>query len=191
MSALLTGGCLCGAIRYTIGAPVTALRACHCLNCQKASGTGGTVNAVVPSESFRITKGQTRRYDDSATESGRTLSRHFCANCGSPIYSHRNPNPGFVVLSWQGEERLAQVVSYPGRRRHLDPRDGHARGGEPRPLRGRDDLRGVGRRDHAPDLHGHAPDAGHGSEDGTHEALAHHVLTHQEPFALGHHGGLD
>jgi hypothetical protein len=33
-----------------------------------------------------------------ATQSGRTLSRHFCGNCGSPIYSHRNPNPGFVVV---------------------------------------------------------------------------------------------
>ena len=31
--AALTGGCLCGAIRYTISAPVTALRACHCRNC--------------------------------------------------------------------------------------------------------------------------------------------------------------
>jgi hypothetical protein len=95
---MIAGGCLCGAIRYTISAPVTALRACHCVNCQRASGTGGTVNAVVPTDSFRITKGETKKYDDSATASGRTLSRHFCGNCGSPIYSHRNPNPGFVVV---------------------------------------------------------------------------------------------
>jgi hypothetical protein len=98
MTTPLTGGCLCGAIRYTISAPVSALRACHCLNCQKSSGTAGTVNAVVPTESFTITKGATHRYDDSATQSGRTLSRHFCAECGSPIYSHRNPNPGFLVV---------------------------------------------------------------------------------------------
>src|SRR6266480_298741 len=72
MPAPLTGGCLCGA--------------------------AGTVNAVVPSASFRITKGATRKYDDSATHSGRTLSRHFCADCGSPIYSQRNPDPGFLVV---------------------------------------------------------------------------------------------
>lgn len=94
----MNGGCLCGAIRYTIDAPLAGLRACHCLNCQKASGTGGSVNAVVPTDKFRITKGETKKYDDSATQSGRTLSRHFCGNCGSPIYSHRNPNPGFVVV---------------------------------------------------------------------------------------------
>ena len=94
----IVGGCLCGAIRFSISVPVTALRACHCLNCQKASGTGGTVNAVVPTDSFAITKGAPRRYDDKATQSGRTLSRHFCETCGSPIFSTRNPNPGFVVV---------------------------------------------------------------------------------------------
>ena len=98
MSTPLTGGCLCGAIRYTIDAQVTDLRACHCKNCQKHSGTGGTVNAVVPTDKFRITKGTPKKYQDSATQSGRTLSRHFCAECGSSIYSQRNPDPGFVVV---------------------------------------------------------------------------------------------
>ena len=98
MSTALTGGCLCGAIRYSISAPLTQLRACHCKNCQKSSGGAGTVNAVVPSDAFKITKGAPNRYDDRATHSGRVLSRHFCAACGSPIYSQRNPNPGFVVV---------------------------------------------------------------------------------------------
>jgi len=98
MPPTLAGGCLCGAIRYSLSAPVTNLRACHCANCQRSSGGAGTVNAVVPSSSLKITKGATRRYDDSATRSGRTLSRHFCADCGSPIYSQRNPDPGFLVV---------------------------------------------------------------------------------------------
>ena len=98
MTTPLTGGCLCGAIRYTIDAEVTTLRACHCRNCQRHTGTGGSVNAVLPSAAFRITKGATRKYDDSATQSGRTLSRHFCAECGSPIFSQRNPDAGFLVV---------------------------------------------------------------------------------------------
>src|SRR5207249_11252406 len=60
MPALHTGGCLCGAIRYTVDAPVATLRACHCTNCQKSSGAAGTVNAVVPSASFRIDRKSTR-----------------------------------------------------------------------------------------------------------------------------------
>src|SRR5258708_7305112 len=98
MPTPLTGGCLCGAIRYTIDAQVSALRACHCRNCQKHSGAGGTVNAVVPTDQFKITNGATKEYQDSATQSGRTLSRHFCGECGSSIYSQRNPDPGFVVV---------------------------------------------------------------------------------------------
>lgn len=98
MTAPLAGGCLCGAIRYTIAAPVAGLRACHCANCQKHTGTWGSINAVVPTESFRITRGTPKCYGDSATQSGRTLSRFFCGDCGSPIYGSRNPNPGVVVV---------------------------------------------------------------------------------------------
>ena len=98
MNAPLTGGCLCGAVRYEITAPVTTLRACHCLNCQKHTGSGGSVNAVVPKDSFRITKGEPKKYEDSATQSGRTLSRNFCGNCGSPLFSQRNPDIGIRIV---------------------------------------------------------------------------------------------
>jgi hypothetical protein len=97
MSETLTGSCLCGAIRYSVTVPVTELRACHCTHCQKSSGAGGSVNAVVPSDAFKITQGTPRRYDARA-DSGRTLHRYFCGDCGSPIYSQRATNPGVVVV---------------------------------------------------------------------------------------------
>lgn len=93
----LQGSCLCGAIRYTISAPVENLRACHCTNCQKASGAGGSVNAVVPSAAFKITQGTPKRYSGIA-DSGRTLHRYFCGDCGSPIYSQRANAPETVVV---------------------------------------------------------------------------------------------
>ena len=88
MTTPLTGGCMCGAIRYTIGVPVTELRACHCTTCQKGSGTQGSVNAVIPASAFNLTQGTPKRYDCLA-DSGRTLYRCFCGDCGSPIYSQR------------------------------------------------------------------------------------------------------
>lgn len=97
MSEALKGSCLCGAVRFTIDAPVTELRACHCRNCQKASGASGSVNAVVPSASFRITQGTPGRYSARA-DSGRLLHRYFCADCGSPIYSQRELAPESVVV---------------------------------------------------------------------------------------------
>ncbi|MDQ5850052.1 MAG: GFA family protein [Pseudomonadota bacterium] len=97
MPALLTGSCLCGAIRYTVGVPVTELRACHCTHCQKASGAAGTVNAVLPSTAFKITQGTPKRYDAKA-DSGRTLYRYFCGDCGSPLYSQRPTTPEMTVV---------------------------------------------------------------------------------------------
>ena len=97
MSAQLTGSCLCGAIRYTIDAPVTELRVCHCKHCQKASGAGGSVNAALPSSAFRITQGTPKRFDAKAA-SGRTLHRYFCGDCGSAIYSQRATTPENVVV---------------------------------------------------------------------------------------------
>jgi hypothetical protein len=93
----MNGGCLCGAIRYTIGAPVTELRACHCTNCQKASGAAGSVNAAVPSAEFKITQGTPKRFSALA-DSGRTLHRYFCGECGSPIYSQRATTPETVMV---------------------------------------------------------------------------------------------
>ena len=93
----LTGGCLCGAIRYTVDADIKDLRACHCTNCQKASGAGGSVNAVLPTAAIRITKGTPKRYAGIA-DSGRTLYRFFCADCGSPIAYGSERRPEIIDL---------------------------------------------------------------------------------------------
>jgi len=97
MTTPLTGGCLCGAIRYTVSVPIKELRACHCRHCQKASGSGGSVHAVVPRANFDVTQGTPKRYADTA-DSGRTLYRYFCGDCGSPIYSQRATVPETIAL---------------------------------------------------------------------------------------------
>jgi hypothetical protein len=104
----LSGGCLCGAIRYTVTAPVTELRACHCTSCQKASGAGGSVNALLPAADFRIDQGQPRRFTARA-DSGRVLHRYFCGDCGSPLYSQRDIAPERVVLRAGTIENLPPV----------------------------------------------------------------------------------
>jgi hypothetical protein len=92
-----TGGCLCGAIRYSVNAPITDLRACHCRDCQKASGAHGAVVAIVASDKFKLEKGTPKRYTGKAA-SGRTLYRFFCADCGSPIYGQRETTPEMMTL---------------------------------------------------------------------------------------------
>ena len=97
MSNALTGGCLCGNIRYSVSAPVEKIIACHCTHCQKASGAGASHNALLPRSAVTFTSGQPRFFADTA-QSGNILNRFFCGDCGSPIYSQREKTPEMMVL---------------------------------------------------------------------------------------------
>ena len=97
MTTTHTGGCLCGAVRYAVSAPITTLRVCHCTHCQKNTGTGASVNAVVAGTDFAVTQGTPKRFVIRA-DSGRTLHRYFCGDCGSPLYAHRETGTERIVV---------------------------------------------------------------------------------------------
>ena len=89
------GGCLCGAVRYAIDVPLKELRACHCKDCQRASGAHGAVVAFVRREDFKLVQGTPKRYAKKA-DSGRSLIRYFCGECGSSLLSHRETMPEVI-----------------------------------------------------------------------------------------------
>ncbi len=91
------GGCLCGAIRYEVAAPVERILMCHCRNCQKATGAGASANVVVPAAALTFSRGTPRLFSQQV-DSGHTLHRAFCGDCGSPIYSRRDHVPDWLVL---------------------------------------------------------------------------------------------
>jgi hypothetical protein len=97
MSEPLTGGCLCGEIRYIVDAPVERLAVCYCTDCQRMTSAGASVNALVPANAFRLIKGQTRVFTKKA-DSGNALQRHFCGACGSWIYNPMGGDPEHIVL---------------------------------------------------------------------------------------------
>ena len=97
MSEPLTGGCLCGEIRYVVDWAIERLAACYCNDCQRMTSAGGSVNARIPASAFRITKGQTKVFTKMA-DSGNALHRHFCGNCGSWIYNPMGGDPEHVIL---------------------------------------------------------------------------------------------
>ena len=97
MTDPITGGCLCGKIRYTVSQPLQNIIACHCTHCQKVSGAGASHNALVPASAVTFTAGQPRLFEDTA-QSGNLLKRYFCGDCGSPIYSQRAKVPELMVL---------------------------------------------------------------------------------------------
>ncbi len=94
---MLTGGCLCGAIRYEMaGEPVFSSQ-CHCRDCQRASGSGYIATMRVPAAGFRITQGRPKCYV-AAADSGNEVTRAFCGNCGSPLYSQVSTRPDLVGI---------------------------------------------------------------------------------------------
>lgn len=96
MSQSMTGGCLCGAIRYEISAEPTMQAVCHCSHCQKQSGSAFSTIIGVPEGALAVT-GEVRTYVDHG-ESGGEVLRQFCANCGSPLFSRVAVAPGMVFI---------------------------------------------------------------------------------------------
>ena len=76
----VTGGCLCGAVRYETTERPHRVGYCHCRMCQKASGAPVVVGVYFRLEAFRFTHGEPKLYKSSDI-----ARRAFCANCGSRL----------------------------------------------------------------------------------------------------------
>jgi hypothetical protein len=97
MTAPMTGGCLCGAIRYEAsGEPVFSLL-CHCRDCQRANGGAYTAAVRVAAACFRVTKGEPKLYVKTA-DSGNRVTRAFCPGCGSPLFLQVSTRPDLVGI---------------------------------------------------------------------------------------------
>jgi hypothetical protein len=97
MSTRFMGGCTCGAIRYECSAaPVFALN-CQCRECQQAIGTAYASILRLPATEFRVIKGEPQLgFYTVRADSGNTVSRGFCSECGSPLFSRLSAMPEIV-----------------------------------------------------------------------------------------------
>jgi hypothetical protein len=97
MTAIVTGGCLCGAVRYEYRGDIGTAGYCHCNDCRRTSGSAFGVSVHVLAAGFRIVAGEPKGYTKSG-DSGRAVTRYFCANCGSPLYTAPPRHPDLVFL---------------------------------------------------------------------------------------------
>src|ERR1035437_7239202 len=97
MATLITGGCMCGAVRYECSAEPMMSANCYYKECQRSSGGALTSVLVVPKAAFKLTKGEPKHYEVTA-DSGNKVSRGFCTNCGSPILSLLTGMPNVVAI---------------------------------------------------------------------------------------------
>jgi hypothetical protein len=93
----ITGGCLCGAVRYTTTAEPLMSAVCHCRDCQRFTGSAFGALIAVPKEALTFTG--TMKTFISPGGSGKPVLRHFCPECGSSIAEETGSAPGAVVLN--------------------------------------------------------------------------------------------
>jgi hypothetical protein len=70
-----TGGCLCGAVRFTASGSPYRVGICHCLHCRKHHGALFHASAIFPEDAVTI-----------EGETGDFKGRHFCPRCGSSVF---------------------------------------------------------------------------------------------------------
>lgn len=80
-----TGRCFCGQVRYTVDADPVGARSCWCRDCQYIASGSATNNVLFPEEAVRFT-GEITTLEKIA-DSGNTVERGFCPQCGSQMYS--------------------------------------------------------------------------------------------------------
>ena len=91
----LTGGCLCGAVRYEISAPLLGAGYCHCTRCQRRTGSAAAVSGRVTPGSLRIVSGEelVRSY---APPDG--FVKDFCSACGGALWSRNPDDPDWTAV---------------------------------------------------------------------------------------------
>ena len=91
----ITGGCLCGAVRYELQGEPLFGGLCYCTDCRKTSSSH-TAALAVPEAALKVT-GELKRYAKPGG-SGKNVARAFCPNCGTGIYSAGESRAGVVML---------------------------------------------------------------------------------------------
>jgi hypothetical protein len=92
----LGGGCPCGAVRYELSEMPLLAYACHCTNCQRATGSAFALNMPVAARAFRVTQGMPRS-QQRAGPSGVLATYWFCSDCGGRLYSERESEGARIV----------------------------------------------------------------------------------------------
>jgi len=87
----LTGGCLCGGVRYELSATPLSARYCHCTRCQRRTGTASSVTARIVPGSLSIVSGE-ELVGEWKPEDG--AAKVFCTRCGGALWTRDPENPG-------------------------------------------------------------------------------------------------
>lgn len=77
--------CACGRLRIACRGEPVRISICHCLACQRRTGSVFGMQARFLKENVRHIAGDSKRFTRTG-DSGNTVSFHFCPDCGSTVY---------------------------------------------------------------------------------------------------------
>jgi hypothetical protein len=97
MADVLTGGCLCGKVRYSVTQTMRFRSyACHCSDCQRRSGSAFGIQQSVLSADLTV-EGEILR-GEHVQPSGAVAGIYACKACLTRVYTDNNARPGIANL---------------------------------------------------------------------------------------------
>ncbi len=105
----ITGGCLCGAVRYEASEEPIYVGYCHCRMCQKAYGQTSAIMVGFEPRALRFTEGEPKYYKSSAWS-----ERGFCAGCGSPLGMRDEASHAVLVGTLDHPEEWPPITAHSG-----------------------------------------------------------------------------
>jgi hypothetical protein len=80
------GGCACGAVRYRLTSEPLFVHCCHCLNCQRQTGSAFVINLLIEADRVELVAGEPKPVD-VPRDDGSMQRIYRCAICEVAVYS--------------------------------------------------------------------------------------------------------
>jgi hypothetical protein len=93
----ISGGCLCGKVRYTAATEPMFVGLCHCSDCQIFTGSAFAVVIALPKPAVTVS-GVLKGFAKPGS-SGKPIERLFCPECGASIMDEAQAMPGIVMIA--------------------------------------------------------------------------------------------
>ncbi len=95
----LEGGCGCGSVRYRLASAPMFVHCCHCLDCQRQTGSAFVLNAIIETDRIELKSGRPEPVA-MPTDSGRPHDIYRCPTCQTAVWSDygRRPALRFVRI---------------------------------------------------------------------------------------------
>jgi hypothetical protein len=86
MSALREGGCACGSVRYRLASDPLFIHCCHCLSCQRQTGSAFAINLIVEADRLKLLSAAAEPVEVSRDDGG-TQRIFRCPSCQVAVFS--------------------------------------------------------------------------------------------------------